>query len=140
VSTAAAGAGRLVDLRNEVVSNDGIASALPIDDTTIATWQPHTDVLSAGHVVVAREAVRVMKMAGRGGSIAFVGSRNALVASPGAAASCTAEAAALHLARCLAAERAPRGIRANVFGSDRSGTSTGNIINVDGGNVAAFTR
>ena len=48
-----------------------------------------------------------MKRQARGGSIVFVGSKNALVASPGAAAYCTAKAAALHLARCLAVEGAP---------------------------------
>ena len=141
---------------------------------------------------------RLMKRQGRGGSIVFVGSKNALVASPGAAAYCAAKAAALHLARCLAAEGAPIGIRANVVNPDAvirgsriwSGTwrsrarrqqqdrgagrrgvlppaqpaeaqraargrrrgglllrlgpladkSTGNILNVDAGNLTAFPR
>ena len=55
----------------------------------------------------SREAFALMKRQGRGGSIVFVGSKNALVASPGASAYCTAKAAALHLARCLAVEGAP---------------------------------
>ena len=59
-----------------------------------------------------------MKRQGRGGSIVFVGSKNALVASPGASAYCSAKAAALHLARCLAVEGAPIGIRANVVNPD----------------------
>ena len=180
-----------------LVSNAGIASASPVDETTMATWQRTIDVLATGYFLVAREAFRVMKAQGRGGSIVFIGSKNALVASPGAAAYCTAKAAALHLARCLAVEGAPHGIRANVvnpdavirgsriwngawrseraasnriaeedveafyrersllkrsvypedvaeavyfFASDRSGKSTGNILNVDAGNVTAFTR
>ena len=180
-----------------LVSNAGIASASPVDETTMATWQRTIDVLATGYFLVAREAFRVMKAQNRGGSIVFVGSKNALVASPGAAAYCTAKAAALHLARCLAVEGAPHGIRANVvnpdavirgsriwngawrseraasnriaeedveafyrersllkrsvypedvaeavyfFASDRSGKSTGNILNVDAGNVTAFTR
>jgi NAD(P)-dependent dehydrogenase (short-subunit alcohol dehydrogenase family) len=119
------------------------------------------------------------------------------VASAGAAAYCTAKAAELHLARCLALEGAEHGIRVNVvnpdavirgsriwggawrqeraasnqigdqeieefyrkrsllkrsvfpediaeaicfFASEQSMKSTGNILNVDGGNLAAFTR
>ncbi len=52
------------------------------------------------------------------GSIIMVGSKNALVASAGAAAYCSAKAAELHLARCLALEGAPFGIRANVVNPD----------------------
>jgi NAD(P)-dependent dehydrogenase (short-subunit alcohol dehydrogenase family) len=59
-----------------------------------------------------------MLAAGQGGSIIFVGSKNALVASPGAAAYCTAKGAELQLARCLALEGAPHGIRANVVNPD----------------------
>ena len=75
-----------------------------VDETTLATWQRNIDILATGYFLVAREAFRVLKRQGRGGSIVFVGCKNALVASPGASAYCTAKAAALHLARCLAAK------------------------------------
>ena len=75
-------------------------------------------MLATGYFLVSREAFRVMKAQRPGGSIVFVGSKNALVASPGAAAYCTAKAAALHLARCLAVEGAPLGIRVNVVNPD----------------------
>ena len=180
-----------------LVSNAGIASASPVDETSLATWQRNIDVLTTGYFLVSREAFKIVKAQRRGGAVVFVGSKNALVASPGAAAYCTAKAAALHLARCLALEGAPHGIRVNVvnpdavirgsriwsgtwrseraasnqiaeedveafyrdrsllkrsvfpedvaeailfFASDRSGKSTGNILNVDAGNVTAFTR
>jgi NAD(P)-dependent dehydrogenase (short-subunit alcohol dehydrogenase family) len=48
----------------------------------------------------------------------FVGSKNALAASPGAAAYCTAKAAEIHLARCIALEGAEHGIRVNVVNPD----------------------
>src|SRR5262249_27120474 len=127
----------------------------------------------------------------------FVGSKNALVASPGASAYSAAKAAAMHLARGIAVEGADHGIRANVvnpdavirgsriwsgswkaeraasnriatdqveefyrqrsllkrsvfpedvaeaiyfFASDASQKSTGNILNVDAGNLSAFPR
>ncbi len=180
-----------------LVSNAGIASASPIESTTLATWQLNMDILATGYFLVGRDAFALLKRQGLGGSIVFVGSKNALVASPGAAAYCSAKAAALHLARCLAAEGAPLGIRANVVNPDAvirgskiwSGTwrseraasnkieetdvedfyrqrsmlkrsvlpedvaeavyflaspladkSTGNILNVDAGNLTAFAR
>ena len=180
-----------------LVSNAGIASAAPVDETTLATWQRNVDILATGYFLVAREGYSLMKRQGRGGSIVFVGSKNALVASAGAAAYCTAKAAELHLARCLALEGAEHGIRVNVvnpdavirgsriwsgtwraeraasnrieedqveefyrqrsllkrnvlpedvaeavafFASERSSKSTGNIVNVDAGNVTAFPR
>jgi len=59
-----------------------------------------------------------MKRQGRGGSIVVVGSKNALVASPGAAAYGAAKAAELQLARSLALEGAPFGIRVNSVNPD----------------------
>ena len=100
------------------VSNAGIASAAPIDETSLALWERNMDILSTGYFLVARRAFQMMKAQGIGGSIVFIGSKNALVASPGAAAYCTAKAAELHLARCLALEGAPLGIRVNVVNPD----------------------
>jgi rhamnulose-1-phosphate aldolase/alcohol dehydrogenase len=180
-----------------VVSNAGIASAAPVEETTLAVWEKNLDILATGYFLVAREGFRLLRRQGRGGSIVFVGSKNALVASAGASAYCTAKAAELHLARCLALEGAEPGIRVNAvnpdavirgsriwegawraeraqsnripeadveefyrgrsllkrsvlpedvaeaiffFASDLSSKSTGNILNVDAGNLAAFTR
>ncbi len=55
---------------------------------------------------------------GLGGAIVFIASKNGLAASPGASAYCTAKAAEIHLARCLALEGAPHGIRVNVVNPD----------------------
>jgi len=180
-----------------VVSNAGIASAAPFAQTTLATWRRNMDVLGTGYFLIGREAAQMMRAQGIGGSIVFVASKNALVASAGASAYSTAKAAELHLARCMALELAPDGIRVNAvnpdavlqgsriwssswraeraraygidpaelenfyrersllkqnvtpedvaeavhfFASDRSAKSTGNILNVDAGNVTAFTR
>lgn len=179
------------------ISNAGIASAAAIEDTTLALWRKNLDILATGYFLIAREAIRMLKSQGLGGSLIFIGSKNALAASPGASAYCTAKSAELHLARCLALECAPLGIRVNVvnpdavlrgsriwqgewaeqrarqnnttpteleavyrersllkrsvypediaeavafFATERSAKSTGNILNVDAGNAAAFTR
>ena len=100
------------------ISNAGIASAAPVEDTTLALWQKNMDILATGYFLIARQAFQLFKSQGIGGSIVFIGSKNALAASPGAAAYCTAKAAELHLARCLALEGAPLGIRVNVVNPD----------------------
>jgi rhamnulose-1-phosphate aldolase/alcohol dehydrogenase len=100
------------------VSNAGIASASPFVETTLALWQKNMDILATGYFLIARQAFQLFKAQGIGGSIVFIGSKNALAASPGAAAYCTAKAAELHLARCLALEGAPIGIRVNVVNPD----------------------
>ncbi len=180
-----------------VVSNAGIASSARVEDTTLAMWDRNMAILSTGYFLVAREAFRVLKAQGIGGSMVFVASKNGLAASPGASAYCTAKASEIHLARCLALEGAPYGIRVNTvnpdavlkgskiwsgewldqraetygtdkggleemyrersllkrsvlpediaeacwfFAADVSSKSTGNIVNVDAGNVQAFTR
>ncbi|WP_284944400.1 bifunctional rhamnulose-1-phosphate aldolase/short-chain dehydrogenase [Acidisoma cladoniae] len=100
------------------VCNAGIASAAPLEDTSLALWQKNIDILATGYFLTAREAFRLMKSQGLGGSIIMVASKNALVASPGAAAYCTAKASELHLSRCVALEGAPLGIRSNVVNPD----------------------
>jgi rhamnulose-1-phosphate aldolase/alcohol dehydrogenase len=99
-----------------LVANAGIASAAPIEETTRAIWRRNYDVLAEGYFLVARAAFPLMKR--RGGAIVFVGSKNALAATPGASAYASAKAAALHLARCLALEGAPHGIRVNTVNPD----------------------
>ncbi len=180
-----------------LVSNAGIASSAPIEETSLDLWNRNISVLATGYFLVAREAFKMLKTQGTGGSIVFIGSKNALAASPNASAYCTAKAAELHLARCLALEGAPLGIRVNSVNPDAvlrgskiwsgswlqeradaynlstdaledhyrqrsllkrsvypediaaavlffctgaSAKSTGNILNVDAGNAAAFTR
>ena len=100
------------------VSNAGLASAAPIEDTSLALWRRNMDVLSTGYFLVSRDAVRLFKDQALGGSLIFVGSKNALAASPGASAYGAAKASELHLARLLAVECAPLGVRVNVVNPD----------------------
>lgn len=180
-----------------LVSNAGIASSAPIEETTLELWNMNMAILSTGYFLVSREAFKMFKVQDMGGAVVFVASKNGLAASPNASAYCTAKASEIHLARCLALEGAPMGVRVNVvnpdavlkgskiwqgdwldqragtYGTDKDGLeamyrersmlkqsvlpediaeaayflasdlsskSTGNIINVDAGNVQAFTR
>jgi rhamnulose-1-phosphate aldolase/alcohol dehydrogenase len=101
-----------------VVANAGIASAAPFEDTSLELWNRNIAILATGYFLSARAGYRIMKDQGLGGSIVFIASKNALAASPGASAYCTAKAAEVHLARCLALEGAPHGIRANTVNPD----------------------
>ena len=181
-----------------VVSNAGVASSAPIEDTTLREWERNHAILGTGYFLVSREAFRILRAQATGGSIVFVASKNALVAGKNAAAYSSAKAAELHLARCLAEEGGGAGIRVNTvnpdavlqgsriwgsawreeraaaygidpdeledhyrsrttlkvniypddiaqsvlhFASDaRSAKSTGNVLNVDGGVPAAYSR
>ncbi|WP_114011128.1 bifunctional rhamnulose-1-phosphate aldolase/short-chain dehydrogenase [Cohaesibacter intestini] len=101
-----------------LVSNAGIASSAPIEDTTLDLWNRNMSILSTGYFLVSRAAFRLMKAQTIGGSIVFIASKNGLAASPNASAYCTAKASEIHLARCLALEGAPDGIRVNVVNPD----------------------
>lgn len=101
-----------------LVSNAGIASSAPIETTELSMWNRNIDILATGYFLVSREAFRLFRRQKLGGNVVFVASKNGLAASPGASAYCTAKAAEIHLARCLALEGAEAGIRVNVVNPD----------------------
>ncbi|MGV1838135.1 bifunctional rhamnulose-1-phosphate aldolase/short-chain dehydrogenase [Rhizobium rhizogenes] len=101
-----------------LVSNAGIASSAPIESTELSMWNRNIDILATGYFLVSREAFRLFRRQNIGGNIVFVASKNGLASSPNAAAYCTAKAAEIHLARCLALEGADAGIRVNTVNPD----------------------
>lgn len=103
-----------------LVANAGIASSAPLEETTIALWKKNYDVLAEGYFLTSRSAWPLLKrMKDQGGtSVVFIGSKNAVAAATNASAYASAKAAANHLARCLALEGAPSGIRVNVVNPD----------------------
>ncbi len=101
-----------------LVCSAGIASSAPVVETTLADWEKSFAVLARGYFLPAREAFRVLIDQGHGGSIVFVGSKNALVGGANASAYSSAKAASLHLARCLAEEGGEHSIRVNTVNPD----------------------
>jgi rhamnose utilization protein RhaD (predicted bifunctional aldolase and dehydrogenase)/NAD(P)-dependent dehydrogenase (short-subunit alcohol dehydrogenase family) len=101
-----------------LVANAGIASAAAFEDTTLELWNRNMAILATGYFLAARSGYRLMKDQNLGGSIVFIASKNGMAASAGAAAYCAAKAAEVHLARCLALEGAPFGIRVNTVNPD----------------------
>jgi rhamnulose-1-phosphate aldolase/alcohol dehydrogenase len=101
-----------------VVSNAGLASSAPIEETSVEMWDKNHAVLAKGYFLVSREAFKIMKEQGVGGSLVFVASKNAMAAGKNASAYSSAKAAELHLARCLAEEGGPERIRVNSVNPD----------------------
>ncbi|MGB3813179.1 MAG: bifunctional rhamnulose-1-phosphate aldolase/short-chain dehydrogenase [Shinella sp.] len=101
-----------------LVSNAGIASSAPVESTELSMWNKNIDILATGYFLVSREAFRLFRRQNLGGNVVFVASKNGLASSPNASAYCTAKAAEIHLARCLALEGAEAGIRVNTVNPD----------------------
>jgi rhamnulose-1-phosphate aldolase/alcohol dehydrogenase len=101
-----------------LVASAGLATSASVTETSLEDWELNFAVLTRGYFLAAREAFRVLIEQGSGGSLVFVGSKNALVAGANAAAYSSAKAASLHLARCLAEEGGPHGIRVNTVNPD----------------------
>lgn len=98
-----------------LVNNAGLATSSPFDETTLKEWNLNMNVLGTGYFLVAREAFKLMKKQGTGGSMVFIGSKNSVYAGKNASAYSTAKAAEAHLARCIAAEGGEFGIRVNTI-------------------------
>jgi rhamnulose-1-phosphate aldolase/alcohol dehydrogenase len=96
-----------------LVSNAGFAVSSPLVTTPLQDWEKQYAVLAHGYFLVTREVVRVLEKQALGGSIIFIVSKNALVAGKNNTAYSSAKAAELHLARGLAEELGPQGIRVN---------------------------
>jgi NAD(P)-dependent dehydrogenase (short-subunit alcohol dehydrogenase family) len=96
-----------------VVASAGIAISAPVEATTVAEWDRTFDILARGYFLASRAAFRVWKQQKMGGSLIFVASKNSVAAGRNAAAYSAAKAAELHLARCLAEEGGPIGVRVN---------------------------
>ncbi|MFQ5843941.1 MAG: bifunctional aldolase/short-chain dehydrogenase [Planctomycetota bacterium] len=101
-----------------VVSNAGVAHSAPIDELDPGTWRRSLEVNATAHFLVARAALPILKEQGLGGSFVFVASKNVPAPGAGFAAYSAAKAAETQLARVLALEAAPFGVRVNVLHPD----------------------
>jgi rhamnulose-1-phosphate aldolase/alcohol dehydrogenase len=100
-----------------LVCNAGFVQPAPFADATLDSWKKHLDVNVTGYFIAVKEAVRIMKVQGFG-TILFNASKAAFAAPKENAPYAASKAASVHLARCLALELAPAGIRVNYFNAD----------------------
>ncbi|VTU38212.1 SDR family oxidoreductase [Variovorax sp. PBL-E5] len=96
-----------------VVSNAGFHHAGAIEDVSHEAWRRVFDTHVGGAFLFSRAAFAHWKRRRRGGCLVFVASKAGVAASPGVVAYASAKAAQLQLARCLAEEGGPHGIRVN---------------------------
>ena len=101
-----------------LVSNAGIAHSAPVDRMALADWERSFAVNATGHFLVAREAMRVLIRQGIGGALVFVATKNVMSPGKDFAAYSAAKAAEAQLAKVLALEGAPHGIRSNIVNPD----------------------
>src|SRR5215510_9853442 len=94
-----------------VVSNAGIAHSAPVDAMELADWERSFAVNSTGHFLIAREAMRVLKTQRLGGAFVFVATKNVMSPGKDFSAYSAAKAAEAQLAKVLALEGGPHGIR-----------------------------
>jgi meso-butanediol dehydrogenase/(S,S)-butanediol dehydrogenase/diacetyl reductase len=95
-----------------VVANAGIDRPGSATEVTDADWHLTIDVNLTGPLMLVRAAIPVMIDRG-GGSIVLVSSVNGLANAPRAVAYDASKAALISLARSIAVDFGPRGIRAN---------------------------
>ncbi len=101
-----------------LVSNAGIAYNSPLDALSLENWQRSMSVNATGHFLVAREALRIMKSQGLGGSVIFVATKNVPAPGKDFGAYSASKAAQAQLARVLALEGGAFGIRSNIINPD----------------------
>jgi NAD(P)-dependent dehydrogenase (short-subunit alcohol dehydrogenase family) len=101
-----------------LVSNAGVAHSAPVDRMALADWERSFAVNATGHFLVAREAMRVLLRQGIGGALVFVATKNVMSPGKDFAAYSASKAAEAQLAKVLALEGAPLGIRSNIVNPD----------------------
>ena len=97
-----------------LVSNAGIQTVHPIENFPFADWKRLLAIHLDGAFLTTQACFQAMQSSGRGGSIVYIGSVHSKEASVLKSAYVTAKHGLIGLAKTVAKEGAPYGIRANV--------------------------
>nr|WP_294972633.1 3-hydroxybutyrate dehydrogenase [uncultured Pseudomonas sp.] len=97
-----------------LVSNAGIQIVNPLESYSFADWKKMLAIHLDGAFLTTRAALRHMYPAKRGGVVIYMGSVHSHEASPLKSAYVTAKHGLLGLARTLAKEGGPHGVRSHV--------------------------
>ncbi|MEO8459202.1 MAG: 3-hydroxybutyrate dehydrogenase [Dokdonella sp.] len=98
-----------------LVSNAGIQIVKPVQDFTFEEWRRMQSIHVDGAFLTTRACIKDMYARGKGGSIIYMGSVHSKEASKLKAPYVAAKHALLGLARTVAKEGGPHGVRANVI-------------------------
>jgi 3-hydroxybutyrate dehydrogenase len=98
-----------------LVSNAGIQIVHPVEEFSYAEWKKMIAIHVDGAFLTTRACIPHMYKSGRGGSIIYMGSVHSKEASVLKAPYVTAKHGLIGLAKVVAKEGAPHGVRANVI-------------------------
>lgn len=96
-----------------LVNNAGTNRPQPVEDVTDEALAELLDLNVRAAFVIARSAIRVMLRAGHGGSLVFMSSQMGHVGAVNRSVYCASKHAVEGMAKAMAVELAPRGIRVN---------------------------
>src|SRR2546422_3733221 len=74
--------GQVGDRLNAVVNNAGVAVGGPVEYLALDEWRRQYEVNVIGHVAVTRAAVPLIRAAGSGGRVVFMGSIGGRISTP----------------------------------------------------------
>jgi NAD(P)-dependent dehydrogenase (short-subunit alcohol dehydrogenase family) len=103
-----------VDPLDVAIGNAGIVESAPFLEVTAEQWQAHLDINLTGCFNVGQAAARLMVARERPGLVLFTGSWVGEIPWPEIGPYCVSKAGVRMLARSMARELAPHGIRVNV--------------------------
>jgi len=98
-----------------LISNAGIQIVKPIEEFSLAEWKKMLAIHLDGAFLTTRACIKDMYRRGDGGAVIYMGSVHSHEASKLKAPYCAAKHGLLGLARVLAKEGGPKGVRANVI-------------------------
>lgn len=117
-ATVAGHAARIVDRFGRIdglVTCAGISNGLPVPDCPPDDWDRVLRTNLTGTFLWAQAAIAGMRAGGGGGSIVMIGSQLAMAGGRSNAAYLASKGAIVSLARTMAVDHAPEGIRVNVL-------------------------
>ena len=100
------------------VLNAGIALPGPIRSLAADDWRRSLDVNATSHFLLVKRLLPVLETQGLGGSLVFIGSKNMFSPGAGFGAYSASKAALAQLARVVAIEAGPFGVRSNIVNPD----------------------
>ncbi|MGH2539995.1 MAG: SDR family NAD(P)-dependent oxidoreductase [Actinomycetota bacterium] len=98
-----------------VVANAGVGYGGSVGDVSDETWRVTIDVNLSGALALVRAAMPPLEAGGRRGAIVLIASVSGFVASRSSAAYVASKAAMIGLAKSIAVDAGPRGVRANAL-------------------------
>jgi NAD(P)-dependent dehydrogenase (short-subunit alcohol dehydrogenase family) len=100
------------------VLNAGVAIPGEINSLSAADWRRSLDVNATSHFLLAKHLLPILQAQRLGGSLVFIGSKNMFSPGAGFGAYSASKAALAQLARTVAIEAGPYGVRSNIVNPD----------------------